>query len=70
MDIRPGLVSSEVLYYNIQAMASHTHHHHPRPARGPSGPGFSLLLLSAGQRVLGALILLALLWGGVFWALA
>lgn len=52
---------------------SHSHHHHssghqhvtPETFRAP----FSLLSLSALQRLGLALIALALLWGLVFWAL-
>jgi hypothetical protein len=35
----------------------------------PSDPHFSLLRMSAGKRVLGACVLLALLWLAVWWAL-
>jgi hypothetical protein len=50
-------------------------HAHPHgdagPAHPPSppAPGGSLLMASAWQRVLGALVLMALLWLAVAWAL-
>jgi hypothetical protein len=50
---------------------SHTHAH--APARAPSPPreaGFSLLRLSAARRLGLALVVVALLWGGVLWALS
>lgn len=43
----------------------HEHGHGPRRAE----PGLSLLRMSAAQRLGGAAVVLALLWGGVFWAL-
>jgi hypothetical protein len=46
-----------------------SHSHHPAPPGRPEGRGFSLLLLSAGQRLAGAVVLIAALWAGVFWAL-
>lgn len=42
------------------------HHHH---SRGPIvAPPWSLLRLSAGQRLAGAGVLSAVLWALVFWA--
>jgi len=35
----------------------------------PVVPGFSLLRLSAGQRLAGAGLIVLALWGAVFWAL-
>ncbi|MDT2023825.1 hypothetical protein [Methylocella sp. CPCC 101449] len=35
----------------------------------PAVPGFSLLRLSAGQRLAGAGLIVLALWGAVFWAL-
>jgi hypothetical protein len=45
----------------------HAHSHTPAPLREA---GFSLLRLSAAQRIGLALVAVALLWGGVFWALS
>ncbi|MBB4198465.1 hypothetical protein GGD83_002266 [Rhodoblastus sphagnicola] len=45
----------------------HAHVHLPAPSREA---GFSLLRLSAARRVGLALVAVALLWGGVFWALS
>jgi hypothetical protein len=52
--------------------AAHTHaaHGHAPHAHPPAPPGFSLLRLSAQSRLLGALILIACIWAGVFWAIA
>jgi hypothetical protein len=36
---------------------------------GPSSPGTALLGMSAAQRVAGALVLSAVLWLAVWWAL-
>jgi ABC-type nickel/cobalt efflux system permease component RcnA len=51
---------------------SHVHGHSgaaaPVLAR-PAVPGFSLLRLSAGQRLAGAGLIVLALWGAVFWAL-
>jgi hypothetical protein len=38
-------------------------------ASGPAEPHFSLLRLSAGQRVAGVSVILAMLWLAVWWAL-
>lgn len=46
----------------------HTHSHSHAPA--PREAGFSLLRLSALQRIGLTLIVVTLLWGGVFWALS
>jgi len=45
----------------------HGHTHAPAP---PREAGFSLLRLSAARRIGLALIVVALLWGGVLWALS
>ena len=45
----------------------HVHSHIPAP---PREAGFSLLRLSAAQRIGLVLVVVALLWGGVFWALS
>jgi hypothetical protein len=51
---------------------SHGHHHHIHDVSAPvvQEPAFSLLRLSAGQRLLGALAALAALWAAIFWALS
>ena len=46
----------------------HAHAHSRAPA--PREARFSLLRLSAAQRIGLALIVVALLWGGVIWALS
>jgi hypothetical protein len=46
----------------------HKHDHAAPAAR--HDPGFSLLRLSAAQRLGIVLVALALLWGGVYWALS
>ena len=48
-------------------MAHAGHHHHPVR---PHHVGFSLLRLSAGERLVGALVAAAALWGMVSWATA
>lgn len=57
--------------------AAHSHSAHDHAAHGhaphahpPTPPGFSLLRLSAAQRLAGALALIAVIWTGVFWAIA
>ncbi len=40
------------------------------PAAPSAAPHFSLLRLSAGQRVAGAVVILAFLWLAVWWALS
>jgi ABC-type Zn2+ transport system substrate-binding protein/surface adhesin len=50
----------------------HTHDHAHGHAHDPSliaPPGFSLLRLSAGARLAGALALAGAIWAGVWWAL-
>ncbi|MCC6736581.1 MAG: hypothetical protein IT534_10725 [Bauldia sp.] len=39
------------------------------PSSAPRRPGLDLFRASAGQRVLGVLAVVALLWLGVWWAL-
>ena len=46
---------------------THVRSHTPAP---PREAGFSLLRLSAAQRIGLALVAVALLWGGVVWALS
>jgi hypothetical protein len=53
---------------------SHPHepghvHAHPARAADVSPAGFSLLRLSAVERVGGAALIAALIWSGVWWAL-
>jgi len=52
------------------ASESHGHAHARGHAPTPREAGFSLLRLSAAQRIGFALIVVALLWGGVIWALS
>jgi hypothetical protein len=51
-------------------MASHFHGHAHSHSHAPREARFSLLRLSALQRIGLSLIVVALLWGGVFWALS
>jgi hypothetical protein len=49
----------------------HPHHHHDADHAHPSAAvGSSLLRLSAAERLAGAAVLIVLLWGAVFWAIA
>src|SRR5262245_31716190 len=49
----------------------HPHHHHdPDHAHPSAGVAASLLRLSAARRLAGAAVLITLLWGAVFWAIA
>jgi hypothetical protein len=50
-------------------MSPHSHHHHVHAPAAVEGASFSLLRLSALERCLGALVLIACLWAGVYWAL-
>lgn len=47
----------------------HSHPHTHESASSDWRPGFSLLRLSAGARLLGAGVLVALIWAGVIWAI-
>ena len=47
---------------------SHPHTHETAPA-STWQPGFSLLRLSAGARLMGAGVLVAAIWAGVLWAI-
>jgi hypothetical protein len=49
----------------------HHHHHHP-PGRAHPAAAItpSLLRLSAAERLAGAAVVIALLWGAVLWAMA
>ena len=50
---------------------THPHHHHPAGAAHPAAQiSPSLLRLSAAERLAGAAVVIALLWGAVFWAIA
>jgi hypothetical protein len=51
-----------MLHYNIGMFAFRRH-------AEPVLPGFSLLRLSAAQRLLGALALSGLLWAAVLWVI-
>jgi hypothetical protein len=49
----------------------HPHHHHDPDHAHPSAEvAPSLLRLSAAERLAGAAVLIALLWGAVLWAMA
>jgi hypothetical protein len=49
----------------------HPHHHHdPDHAHPSAAVAPSLLRLSAAERLAGAAVLIALMWGAVFWAIA
>jgi hypothetical protein len=41
---------------------SHSHHHHPAPRAVAAAPTFSLLRLSAWERLAGAAVVLGGLW--------
>jgi hypothetical protein len=52
-------------------MSHHHHHHHdPDHAHPSAAVAPSLLRLSAAERLVGAAVVIALLWGAVFWAIA
>jgi hypothetical protein len=52
-------------------MTDHHHHHHqPGEAHPPAEVAPSLLRLSATERVAGAAVVIALLWGAVLWAMS
>ena len=46
------------------------HHHHPGRAHPAAAISPSLLRLSAAERLAGAAVVIALLWGAVLWAMA
>jgi hypothetical protein len=46
------------------------HHHHPGEAHPAAAVAPSLLRLSAIERLAGAAVVIALLWGAVFWAIS
>jgi len=48
----------------------HHHHHHPDEAHPAAAVAPSLLRLSAIERLAGAAVVIALLWGAVFWAIS
>ncbi len=45
------------------------HHHHPGHAHPPASVHPSILRLSVLQRLASVSVLIALLWGGVLWAM-
>ena len=71
-----SLLSHDHSHTKPHAHGGHDHAHHhqddPAPLRGPEPVvrGFSLLRASLGVRLGGALVLIALLWLAVFWALS
>jgi hypothetical protein len=46
------------------------HHHHPGRAHPAAAVSPSLLRLSAFERLAAAAVVIALLWGAVWWAMA
>jgi hypothetical protein len=46
------------------------HHHHPGHVHPPATVAPSILRLSALQRLAAVAVLIAVLWGAVFWAMA
>ena len=46
------------------------HHHHPGHAHPPATVSPSILRLSALERLAAAAVVIAVLWGAVFWAMA
>jgi hypothetical protein len=46
------------------------HHHHPGRAHPPATVAPSILRLSALERLAAVTVLIAVLWGAVFWAMA
>jgi hypothetical protein len=47
-----------------------THHHHPGHAHPPVAVSLSLLRLSVWERLAVAAVMIAVLWGAVFWAIS
>ena len=52
------------------AMEPHHHHHHPGRAHPPATVAPSILRLSALERLAMAAVVIVVLWGAVFWAMA
>ena len=51
-------------------MTEHHHHHHPHGhAHPPAAVAPSILRLSAIERLACVTVLIALIWGAVFWAM-
>ncbi len=46
------------------------HHHHPGEAHPSAQVAPSLLRMSVAERLAGAAVVIALLWGAVFWAMS
>jgi len=46
------------------------HHHHPGDTHPPATVSPSILRLSALERLAAVTVLIAALWGAVFWAMA
>ena len=46
------------------------HHHHPGQVHPPATVAPSILRLSALERLAAVAVLIAVLWGAVFWAMA
>jgi hypothetical protein len=58
-----------MLYYNIHMTTQHSHHDHAHAPAPGTVPAATLRSLSFGQRLIGALALIAALWTAVFWVL-
>jgi hypothetical protein len=56
----------------VRILPTHVHHHHHEPdaAHPPASVSPSILRLSAYERLAAAAVLVALLWGAVYWAIA
>jgi hypothetical protein len=50
-------------------MASH-HHHHPGHGHPPATVSPSILRLSALERLAAVAVVVALMWGAMYWAMA
>jgi hypothetical protein len=46
------------------------HHHHPGHAHPPAAVAPSLMRLSAVERLAGVVVVVALMWGAVLWAMS
>ena len=51
-------------------MAEPHHHHHPGHVHPPASVAPSILRLSVLERLAAVAVLIAVLWGAVFWAMA
>ena len=61
---------SSRLFAMTHPQPPHPHHHHdPNHAHPSAEVAPSLLRLSAAERLAGAAVLIAILWGAVLWAI-